>query len=43
MMAENFPNLKKQSYPGIESTEGPKLDESKQIYIKMYYNENGKS
>ena len=42
MMAENFPNLKK-SYPGTESTEGPKQDKSKQIYIEMHYNQNGKS
>ena len=36
-MAENFPNLKKETYPGTGSTEGPKQDEPKQNYIKTYY------
>ena len=29
MMNENFPELKKEIYPGTGSTEGPKQDEPK--------------
>ena len=29
MMNENFPELKKETYPGTGSTEGPKQDEHK--------------
>ena len=43
-MAENFPNLKEGSrHPDTGSTEGPKQDEPKQTYTKIYYNKNGKS
>ena len=42
-MAENFPNLKKETYPGTGSTEGPKQDKPEQTYTKTYYNKNGKS
>ena len=38
-MAENFPNLKKET----GSTEGPKQDKPKQTYTKTYYNKNGRS
>ena len=38
IMAENFPNLKKETYPDIGSTEGPKQVEPKQTYTKTYYN-----
>ena len=38
IMAENFPNLKKETYPDTGSTEGPKQVEPKQTYTKTYYN-----
>ena len=39
IMAENLPNLKKETYPDTRSTEeGPKQDEPKQTYTKTYYN-----
>ena len=41
-MAENFPNLKKKTYPDTRSTEGPKQDKPKQTHTKIYYNKNGK-
>ena len=34
--AENYPSLKRETYPGTGRTESPKQDESKQIYIKTY-------
>ena len=43
VMAENFPNLKKVTYPGTGNTQGPKQDEPKQTHTKTYHNENGKS
>ena len=42
IMAENFLNLKKKTYPDTGSTEGPKQDKPKQTYTKIYYNKNGK-
>ena len=39
-MAENVPNLKKETYSGTGSTEGPKQDASKETYTKTYYNQN---
>ncbi len=41
--AENFPNLKKETYPDIGSTKGLRQDEPKQTYAKTNYNKNGKS
>ena len=38
IMVENFPNLKKDIYPVIESTEGPKQHEPKQTHTKTYHN-----
>ena len=29
IMAENFPNIKKETYPGIGNTEGPKQGKPK--------------
>ena len=37
IMAENFPNLKKETYPVTGSTEGPEQDEPKQIHTKAYH------
>ena len=42
IVTENFPNLKKETYPGTGRREGPKQDESKQTHTKTYYNKNGK-
>lgn len=39
---KNFPNLKKETYPGTGSIQGPKLDKPKQMYTKIYYNKNSK-
>ena len=41
-MAENVPTLKKETYSGAGSTEGPKQDEPKETHTKTY-NKNGKS
>ena len=38
IMAKNFPYLSKEAYPGIQSTECPKQDESQQFYNKPCYN-----
>ena len=37
-MAENFPNLKKETYSATGSTEGPKKDKHKQTHNKTYHN-----
>ena len=37
-MAENYPNLKMETYLGTESTEGPKQVEHKQTHTKTYHN-----
>ena len=37
IIAENFPNLKKEMYQGTGSTEGPKQYEPKQTYPKTYH------
>ena len=37
-MAENFWNLKKETYPGTGSTKSLKQDKPKQTYTKTYYN-----
>ena len=33
--AENFPNVKKETYPATGSTEGPKQGKTKQTYTKI--------
>ena len=33
-MDKNFPNLKKETYPGTGHTEGPKQDEPRQTHTK---------
>ena len=43
IMTENFPNLKKETYPDKGSTEVSQQDEPKQTYTKTYDNRNGKS
>ena len=42
-MAENFPEVKRETYPGTGSTERSKKGESKQTHIKSHHNKNGKS
>ena len=42
-MTKDFPDLKKETYSGAGSTEGPKQDEPKQTYTKTCYNYNGES
>ena len=37
IMAENFPNLKKETCPNTGSTEGPKQNIPKQTYTKTHY------
>ena len=41
-MGENFPKLKKETYPDTGETEGSQQDETKQTYTRTYYNKNGK-
>ena len=41
-MAENFPNLK-ETYMQIQEAQIQAQVESKQTYMKTYYNKNGKS
>ena len=36
-MAKNFLSLKEETYPGTESTEGPKQNESKHSHTNTYY------
>lgn len=43
IVAETFPNLKKEIYPGIRSTKDSKQDEPKQSYTKTYYNQSDKN
>ena len=43
IMAENFPNLNKETDPDVGSTEGAQQDEPKQTYTEMYYNKKGKT
>ena len=38
IMAENFPNLKKETDMYTGSTEGPKQDEPEQTHTKTYHN-----
>ena len=38
IMAENFPNLKKETYPGTGSTEGPNEDAPIKTHSKTYHN-----
>ena len=37
VIAENFPNLKKETYPSTGLTEGPKQNESKHSHTNTYY------
>ena len=37
-MAENFPNLGKETHPGTGRTDSHKKDESKEIHTKICYN-----
>ena len=37
IMAVNFPNLKKETYPGTGSTEDPKQEESKQAHSRTFH------
>ena len=43
IMAENFPNLNKETHPDRGSIEGPEQDKPKHTYTKTYYNKNSKS
>lgn len=36
--AKNFPNLRKETYTGIEITENPKQDQHKEDHIKIHFN-----
>ena len=38
IMAENFPNLGKETHPGTGRTDSHKKDESKEIHTKICYN-----
>ena len=42
-MAEKFPNLKKETYPGTGSIGSLKQAEPKQTYTKTYYNKKWQS
>ena len=43
LLIEKFPNLKKETYLGTKSTEGPPKDELEQTHTKTYHNLNSKS
>ena len=38
IMAENFPNLNRETYPAIRVTEGPKNYEPEKTHTKIYHN-----
>ena len=42
-MTENFPNLKKESYPSTGGSEGPKQEEPKQTLTKAHPNQDSQS
>jgi len=37
-MAENFPNLNRETYPALRITEGPKNYEPEKTHTKIYHN-----
>ena len=43
LMTENFPNLKKESYPSTGGSEGPKQEEPKQTHTKAHPNQDSQS